>query len=132
MSGLFHYKKYSDLGSTAAPVLDVIFSLGDQTAPTRSLLDSGASWTRIPYNVIVWLNLKPVGQYPHQDGEDFYCVDIQFDGFRFPNHPVYRLEALGGYERDFALIGREILNKYFVLLNGPPNTFLINEEPSSK
>ncbi len=42
-----------------------------------------------------------------------YVVNIEFLGFRFTNHPVISLD------KEYAIIGRDILNRYIALLHGP-------------
>jgi hypothetical protein len=49
-------------------------------------------------------------------------VNIDFLGLLFPDHPVTELDPA----RQFALIGRDILNRYQTLLNGPASEFSIS------
>lgn len=100
------------------------FSTDSMTLLVLALIDSGSSITCIPYNLITGLNLAPIGSGPVSTARsvvsketDMYRVNIDFLGVPLRNFPVYR------FEQDFALIGRDILNKYYLKLNGPIMNF---------
>ena len=112
------------LGSAPAPARMFDFSTDRMTLSLLALIDSGSSITCIPYNLITGLSLVPIGSGPVDTARslfsketDIYRVNIDFFGVIFRNFPVYR------FEKDFALIGRDILNKYYLQLNGPTMNF---------
>ena len=108
-----------------APECDIVVSWNGVTVPIRALLDSGASVTTIPNAVARQLALRPVSQAfirgaqgPRQQ-RNIYRADVEFLGTLFQSHPVV------GLDRDFALIGRDILNGYETVLDGPQLTFSV-------
>ena len=84
-----------------------------------ALIDSGASGTLIPESVVSGLSLRKIGErrasgvYSPPRMVPIYKVDLDFVGFDFQNHPV------STQPRDYALIGRDVLNRYLTELNGP-------------
>ncbi|MGH7601190.1 MAG: retroviral-like aspartic protease family protein [bacterium] len=109
-----------------APKLDVkIFAVNSraQSASVRAKLDTGASTTVIPERVVTSLNLPPHnstltrsfdGSYHHSL---IYRIDIVFNGFDLRG--ISCITA----RRDDALLGRNVLNRFFIPLDGPNLTF---------
>lgn len=85
---------------------------------SHAMIDSGASMTVIPKWIVDKLELK-------------YIYKINVIGFTGESEPyVYpiliNIESLGDFiteaitwDKEYALIGRDLLNKWLVLLNGP-------------
>lgn len=125
MSGPFPYQ--NGYGATLAPACQITLSWKGKTVTVPALVDSGASGTLIPQSAAKTLGLQKVGErrasgaYGGTHQTPLYRVDIDFLGLVFPNHPVTELDS----DRQFALIGRDILNRYQTLLNGPASEFSI-------
>lgn len=112
-------------GSTPAPVEDVTFGWQGRTETVGALIDSGASATTIPESLVPKLGLRKIGELNASgyDGQtekrSIYSADIAFLGFTFNKHPVVAVP------RPYALIGRDILNRYKTTLDGPVLQFAV-------
>jgi len=91
----------------------------------QALIDSGASGTTIPETLVPKLALRKISEIDTSgyDGRtarrSIYSADIVFLGFVFSKHPVVAVP------RDYALIGRDILNRYKTILDGPRLEFAV-------
>jgi predicted aspartyl protease len=89
-----------------------------KTNDLKALIDSGASRTVIPENLIKTLNLVPVrvikvkGYKEGKQKHKTYFVDVEFKGYSFPNTEVIAVK------RKNVLLGRDILNKTILVLDG--------------
>ena len=107
-------------GRTPAPVFDVAISWQGQRRVLEALVDSGASGTIVPESLALDLNLRKIGErtisgYDHRpERRSQYAVDIDFLGLLLRNFPVVAVP-----NRTYALIGRDILNRYVTTLDGP-------------
>lgn len=86
-----------------------------------ALIDSGASGTLLPPFVTADLGLRKIGERkmsgafgPPRFGS-IYVVNLDFLGFIFRDYPA----AVSPEERAYALVGRDVLNRYLTTLNGP-------------
>ena len=122
MPGPFPYQ--NGYGPTPAPACQLILSWGSKTRTINALIDSGASSTTIPISCVLPLSLRKIGEKNisgainntrHPVG--VYEVNISFLGLTFSAHPVSALQ------KDYALIGRDILNIYTTILNGTRREF---------
>lgn len=120
MAGPFPYQTYPDWGSKPAPGCQVAISNEKGSLAVRALIDSGASVSFIPYTIVMALGLRPIGDYPLRtashaftETREFYSADIEFLGYIFRSMPLFRSD------HDFVLIGRDIMNRYVIELNGP-------------
>lgn len=113
------------------PGCDVSLSYDNHTIERPAIIDSGADLTCIPVNLVKQLSLKKVleldvGGATDKDRklQSVYHVNLEFLGFAFPHHLVLALEGAGidGH----VLIGRDILNRYRVILAGPDLEFFID------
>jgi predicted aspartyl protease len=109
-----------------APECDVTLSWNGRSITVSALIDSGAGLTTIPASVISSLSLQRVGdmfirgaQGPRQK-RGLYRANIEFLGIAFDNHPVVELD------RNEMLVGRDILNKHRLLLDGPQLSFSLD------
>lgn len=124
MPGPFPYR--SGFGSTPAPAGDITISWHGQADRLQALIDSGASGTVIPDSLVSKLSLRKIDEIRASgfDGKveirGVYVADIDFLGLRFNRHPV-----VAGPNRTYALIGRDILNRYTTTLYGPRREFAI-------
>lgn len=117
MAGPFAYR--SGFGFTPAPAEDVMISWRGRTEHLQALIDSGASGTLIPESLVSKLSLRKIatiktsGYDGRVEWRSVYVADISFLGFTFDRHPVVAAP------RTYALIGRDILNRYKTMLDGP-------------
>jgi|SRR3990167_9042766 len=113
-------------GTTRAPACDIALSWRGKTVTVTALVDSGASGTLIPRSAVDDLALAKIGERGVRGIDSpsrlkpMYRVNIDFLGLLLENHAVTLLE-----DREFALVGRDILNRYRTLLNGPALEFSV-------
>jgi len=114
-----------------APRLDVqVFLAGihAQSVSLRAKLDIGASTTVIPEKLVKLLDLPSHGNTLARgyDGSYRLCttfrVDLKFDGIE-----VDWIDCIAT-EREDVLLGRNVLNLFFITLDGPNLTFDIKQE----
>ncbi|WP_176233699.1 pepsin/retropepsin-like aspartic protease family protein [Candidatus Hakubella thermalkaliphila] len=126
----YESKYDSDNFKPPAPIIRC--SVSNPASPLKTepvtvigLVDSGAGITCIPLEVIRELDLKPV------DVRTIYAYDgtgerkvIYSAGVHLPTSesPIIRVV---GTEDDHALIGRDILNKWKLILNGPQEQLIV-------
>lgn len=126
-------RNYNNTGTKfepPAPALQILLlNPGPQPlppSPVEALIDSGADMTAIPRRAVEGLQLKPVDQLPA----------VGYDGVTVAMKDIYSvkvfIEDVGGYvikallsEYDFALLGRDIINRWELLLNGKADFFQI-------
>ena len=125
MPGPFPYA--SGHGSTLAPACEVRLSWNGNSMAIRGVIDSGASRTLIPDELVAQLQLRKVRENIVSGATEaqgkvmgYYIVNIEFLGLRFDNHTV-----IAG-PKSYILIGREILNRYRTHLDGPQLQFSID------
>ena len=109
-----------------APECDITVSWNGRSLRVPALIDSGAGVTTIPVSVVSNLGLQQVGevflrgaQGPRQK-RWIYRITLDFLGNVFVGHPVVALD------RDFILLGRDLLNRHRLLLDGPQLSFSID------
>lgn len=111
------------LGHVAEPVLDLkLMALGVKSSfhQTEGFIDTGADMTIVPLVVLRRLHLKPVGQGKliSQWGDEhlvsFYLVDVEINDTLLP-----AIRVAGDESSSEILIGRNVLNKLPLLLDGP-------------
>ena len=92
-----------------------------------AIVDSGADSTMIPKAILNQLHVQQVktawmtGVAGERMAVNLYWVFVQFGDFR----PVYT-EVIGVHHRDEVIVGRDIINQFSVLLNGPAHTIEIS------
>lgn len=108
----------------AAEIGSLVHPRRRRTAP--ALLDTGADITAIPAEFAEPLNLYPIGRLQLQGvggklmPSFIYAVQLQVEGLAVP-----RLEVvLTPFE--FVVLGRDVLNRFYVRLDGPELLFAIN------
>ena len=108
-----------------APACEITLSWGGSTVTVSALVDSGASGTLIPQSVATTLSLPKIGErrvrlfWPPRL-KAIYRVDVDFWGLILQDHAVAPSE-----DRPYALIGRDVLNRYRTLLDGPALEFSV-------
>ena len=104
-----------------APVVPVRLRVpgGHQSAALDGKIDTGADLCGVPEQLVIDLDLPPVrsvraagfGGTPRD--AVVYRVDVELDGLVFP-----RVEALA-IDRGYVLVGRNVLRRLIVRLDGP-------------
>jgi predicted aspartyl protease len=105
----------------------ILISWGNKSKACAAVIDTGASHTCIPASIANELHLRQVEEDvivvsgPQRSGEkrNVYVSNFSFLGFDFHNHPVVSIEW---HE---VLIGRDIINKWLLTLDGPKQVFTI-------
>lgn len=96
---------------------------------TEGIIDTGADTTIVPAAILKRLHLKPVGQgkLVTQWGDEhfvaFYLTDIEIDSVLLP-----AVRVAGDEETSEILIGRNILNKLALFLDGPEQQTQVLED----
>jgi hypothetical protein len=109
-------------GNPPAPgvLLDLTSPLsGVEVRDVPALLDSGADLTVIPLRLVQALQVPQLDLIPIQGYDELptpmptFSIRLQVRDF-----PPVDVEAVGADVKD-AILGRDVFNHYFVLLNGP-------------
>lgn len=106
-----------------APSCEVTISCGVRARTRPALIDSGASCTCIPVELVADLKLRKIrdtnvgGATGQTQTRGLYTATLELLGLHFPHHPVVSLE------KKYIIIGRDILNKYNCVHSGPTLTF---------
>jgi predicted aspartyl protease len=118
---------YSQNYSPAAPVLPVSLAVPEETpqiGPQPALIDTGADGTFIPTTLLEQLDVPIVyaTNIRSHVGDTLqrvsvYKVDILLDTTRLPD-----IEVVGDDWGNEIIIGRNLLNKLQLLLDGPKQT----------
>jgi hypothetical protein len=125
MPGPFPY--LAGFGSTQAPACRLTIRWGGRNEEIQALIDSGASKTGIPESIVQILNLRKISENSVGGAVtkqryicSVYVTDLEFLGLSFQSLPVY------GLPHEYALIGRDILNRYITTLHGPELQFSLD------
>ncbi len=115
-----------------APTLQVTISGARRTFPHRTmpaLLDTGGDVTAIPRALVNILSLYTVGRIQIEGVEGalnifhLYPVKLKLNGITIP-----RVEVIAT-DLDIVVVGRDVLNQFYFLLNGPEQTFDLRQMP---
>lgn len=121
---------YSTLYAPSAPVLEIRLAAPEgpfSVGPLVGLVDSGADATIVPAR---YLRLLPVqiddrkllrGQWGESRVVDVYLLDIGVDDMRLPV-----VEVVADDRGTEVIIGRNILNKLRIFLDGPAQITEVN------
>jgi predicted aspartyl protease len=113
-----------------APVADVSIShpvTGAESDALRGKFDTGTDVTVIPEQLLTQLNLTAKGHIWTRGYEgsysqrSVYYVRITIEGF-----PVASVRCIATVRGD-VLIGRNVLNRFFITLDGKRQTFALSE-----
>lgn len=111
------------LNSPPAPLalLNVaVIGSDDWATDIPALIDSGADMTVLPDQVVTQLGLIPVEHLPAAgyDGRitsrPVFTVRLVVRDF-----PPLEMEVMGGVAERYAILGRDVLNQFKVVLDGP-------------
>jgi predicted aspartyl protease len=117
---------YDQSFSPPAPALTVeVFVPGvpDQRRLVLAKLDTAADMTAVPLNLIKQLGMKIASSVEVAGYEaDYAVVSTYLVGIELPQARIRRVEVVPISE-DYVLLGRDVLNNFFINLNGPELTF---------
>lgn len=114
-----------------APVIDVIFVSAAESlrvGPLPALVDSGADGTVVPINHLDEIHAPPTmemsirGQWGESRSVMLYLVDIQIGDLTLPG-----VEVVGDEISEEIILGRDVLNRLRLLLDGPGETIEVLE-----
>lgn len=106
----------------------VTVSWGRNQEQCRALIDTGADSTFIPAWLVSRLSLRQLNDevdvsgpmVPDEEIQRLYAANLSFLGLSFDAHPV----VPSSWWADI-IIGRDIINRWVLTLDGPNRTFLI-------
>lgn len=105
------------------PALEVVLINDDEglrSAPLSALLDSGADGTLIPLAHLKDLLATPLrdalirSHWGERRSVQMFAIDLEIAGVHFPS-----VFVIGDDQGDEVVLGRNLLNKLVVLLDGP-------------
>lgn len=122
---------YSDDFYPPAPIVEVSLITAAESlrvGPFPALMDSGADGTLVPSAYLQEIVAPPTVEMVmrSQWGEGrrvmLYLVDVQIGSLTIPG-----VEVVGDELSEEAILGRDVLNRLRVLLDGPATTVTISE-----
>ncbi len=114
---------YSHAYSPPAPILEIALALPTESPLYDSvfaLVDSGADGTFVQIEYLITLDARPEYQVRvrgHLSGgsiADVYTVDIVIDSLHLPS-----IDVIADMENQEVVLGRNVLNKLVLLMDGP-------------
>lgn len=119
---------YSRQQEPPAPFLDIRVSAAAESEPVnvRAILDTGSDATALPDDTLKELGVEPVDSklIGGISGEKFLAA--VFDVFiALEQDEPAKVEVYSWYD-NYAILGRDILNKYVITLDGPNLTLTID------
>lgn len=117
---------YSGNYQPAAPILEVTFisaAENRRVGPLAGIVDSGADGTLVPLRYLTAIQAPPTSEMflRSQWGERrqtwLYLVDVQIGRLIFPG-----IEVVGDELSDDLVLGRDVLNRLKIVLDGPQAT----------
>ncbi len=122
--------EYSFQKTPPAPILKIEITpprKPSQAETVVALIDTGADFTLVPLSTLLKIDAPEVrwayvrGLWSEQRPVTLYLVDLHFEGIVLPGVEVAGLEDdEGEFEDDReAVLGRNILNRLILLLDGP-------------
>lgn len=130
---LFRYP-YSP-GSPPAPAVLLNLSHPTDTAlrveNLPALVDSGADQSVVPDRVILALRLDGLDLINVQgyDGST-RALPIYLIRLQVRDLPPVEVEVIGGTDSTDAILGRDVLNRYTIVLNGPAGRLTVSDDPT--
>jgi predicted aspartyl protease len=107
----------------AMPVCTVYLGVGDEEplfGPLEALIDSGADITVIPLSYLRQLGVPPINQgtarslWGDRRAVHIYAVSLRLDRLH-----IRALQVLGDEQGDEIVLGRTVLNRLHIVLDGP-------------
>jgi hypothetical protein len=123
-----------------APVLDIQLSAPEESPQTEiisALVDTGSDFTLVPWRWLLQLDApasRPAfvrGLWSTRREVTLYLVDIHCGDFVLPGVEVIGVQAdQGAFEGEEVVLGRNVLNLFILLLEGPAHkTNLLERRP---
>jgi len=112
----------------SAPVLHIQLSPPRETArmaATPALIDTGADFSLAPLDQLLQIDAPEVrwaylrGLWSEQRQVTLYLVDLHFDNTVLPGVEVVGIEAETEEDDQEIVLGRNVLNRLILLLDGP-------------
>ena len=127
-----HYERIQDYVSSPSPIAWIGVSNPSSSTDrggnvkTKAILDTGGGITSIPESIIEKLGglsytvirIRSPLDYKNIISKKLYKVTIEFDG------KAHEVEVLA-IPRDYAIIGRDILNQHKIILDAPNEVWSI-------
>lgn len=119
-----------------APVMEIFFGLPGEAldlGPHIAFVDAGADMAIVPQYLLIAAGIPAVaeaqvrGQWSASRAAHLYLVDLQVAGVRLPD--VY---VVGNDEGDEIILGRNVLNKLTLLLDGPRQQASVLDELAAR
>lgn len=116
-----HLKSYTP----PTPALEITLRLpeGRSLEPMKALIDTGADATIVPIHIIQQLSPRSIetaflrSPWGERRTVELYILDIQTDNLTVPG-----VEIVGDHLGQELILGRNVLNKLILLLDGPALT----------
>ena len=129
MLGPFPYLEPLEDEEYPAPGCTVTVSWDMHMKDCPAIVDSGAEYTSVPAKIIDQFQLEQrgemnvIGTTGPSETQGVFEVNLEFLGLVRACHPVLR--GTGEITQEFILIGRDILNRHRLTLDGPNLIFTI-------
>ena len=123
--------QYNDDYYPPVPVAEVTFITAAESlraGPFIAVVDSGADGTIVPINYLNEIRASPTidmilrSQWGERRKVLLYLVDVQIGEITLPG-----IEVVGDDQSNEVILGRDVLNRLRVLLDGPGRTTNITE-----
>lgn len=115
-----------------APILTAILTSVVHRRPQvrlQALIDTGSDITAIPDTAVKRLRLYAVGRLQVEDiNAQVTITDIYTVRLTITDQAVREMEVVQT-EQPFVILGRDWLEQYFLLLNGPERNFVVSGSP---
>jgi predicted aspartyl protease len=107
----------------AMPVCTIYVGAGGEEpllGPLEALIDTGADITVVPMSYLRRLGVRPVGHgMAHSLWGDRRSVHVYAISLRLDNLHIRALQVLGDANGDEIVLGRTVLNRLYLVLDGP-------------
>lgn len=115
--------RYNAHRALPAPIIPIRLALPGQRFATRvlsALVDSGADFVIVPERILLRLRSEEAnyirlrGQWSETLEMALHVLDIEIEGRRFPS-----IDVVADDKENEIILGRNLLNKLVITLNGP-------------
>jgi len=94
-----------------------------------ALIDTGADVTAVPNIVVEKLGLYPIGRLIVEDASGVKSPTFTYEArLALPTKPVKKMEVVPT-PYSFVILGRDWLQDYYLLLDGPGQQFHLSSDP---
>ena len=130
---------YSNTTFPPKPILNVQIGVPGESAISRAypaFIDTGSDFTLIPLSYLLEINAPESraafvrGLFSQRQIVTLYYVDLQLDIGRLVGIEVIGLNEVDEFDSGEIILGRNILNKLHLFLDGPDQTtYLLERKP---